>query len=163
MESCGVSITMRNYWTFRMYSKTLEVVCQDLLRYFKHEGTTITSCSYLLYPLVNLNPFQFMIYLYCLYILLSALHIQKILGTGLNKTRRNSNWELRPLSHNQVFYFCLPSFTFPICYNFYDCPKRFGFITASLSTKKFSDLIFICTDQFVCLFLLCPLLGRGCA
>lgn len=27
---------------------------------------------------------------------------QKILGIGLNKTRRNSNWEQRPLSHYQV-------------------------------------------------------------
>ncbi|XP_059648442.1 uncharacterized protein LOC132294556 isoform X2 [Cornus florida] len=27
---------------------------------------------------------------------------QKILGAGLNKTRRNSNWEQRPLSRNQV-------------------------------------------------------------
>lgn len=28
--------------------------------------------------------------------------IQKVLGAGLNKTRRNSNWEQRPLSANQV-------------------------------------------------------------
>ncbi|KAJ6928434.1 hypothetical protein NC652_012514 [Populus alba x Populus x berolinensis] len=32
---------------------------------------------------------------------------EKILGTGLNKTRRNSNWELRPLSHNQLEYAAL--------------------------------------------------------
>lgn len=30
---------------------------------------------------------------------------QKILGTGLNKTRRNSNWEQRPLTHYQVGVF----------------------------------------------------------
>lgn len=30
---------------------------------------------------------------------------QKILGAGLNKTRRNSNWEERPLSPNQVTNF----------------------------------------------------------
>lgn len=28
---------------------------------------------------------------------------QKILGTGLNKTRRNSNWEQRPLTQYQVY------------------------------------------------------------
>lgn len=32
---------------------------------------------------------------------------EKILGTGLNKTRRNSNWELRPLGHNQLEYAAL--------------------------------------------------------
>ncbi|KAM7273745.1 hypothetical protein ACFE04_028409 [Oxalis oulophora] len=32
---------------------------------------------------------------------------EKILGTGLNKTRRNSNWELRPLSQNQLEYAAL--------------------------------------------------------
>lgn len=32
---------------------------------------------------------------------------EKILGAGLNKTRRNSNWELRPLSHNQLEYAAL--------------------------------------------------------
>ena len=31
-------------------------------------------------------------------------YYQKILGAGLNKTRRNSDWEQRPLSQNQVFY-----------------------------------------------------------
>ncbi|KAK6915646.1 3'-5' exonuclease domain, partial [Dillenia turbinata] len=37
---------------------------------------------------------------------LSGLAI-KILGTGLNKTRRNSNWEQRPLSNNQLEYAAL--------------------------------------------------------
>lgn len=32
---------------------------------------------------------------------------EKILGTGLNKTRRNSNWEQRPLSHYQLEYAAL--------------------------------------------------------
>ncbi|KAJ6305986.1 hypothetical protein OIU78_021334 [Salix suchowensis] len=32
---------------------------------------------------------------------------EKILGTGLNKTRRNSDWELRPLSQNQLEYAAL--------------------------------------------------------
>lgn len=32
---------------------------------------------------------------------------QKILGAGLNKTRRNSNWEQRPLSQNQLEYAAL--------------------------------------------------------
>ncbi|CAK7340575.1 unnamed protein product [Dovyalis caffra] len=32
---------------------------------------------------------------------------EKILGMGLNKTRRNSNWELRPLSQNQLEYAAL--------------------------------------------------------
>ncbi|ONK63283.1 uncharacterized protein A4U43_C07F13370 [Asparagus officinalis] len=32
---------------------------------------------------------------------------QKILGAGLNKTRRNSNWEQRPLSQNQMEYAAL--------------------------------------------------------
>ncbi|KAJ4823143.1 hypothetical protein Tsubulata_039133 [Turnera subulata] len=32
---------------------------------------------------------------------------QKILGVGLNKTRRNSNWEKRPLSKNQLEYAAL--------------------------------------------------------
>ncbi|XP_024169754.1 uncharacterized protein LOC112176163 isoform X2 [Rosa chinensis] len=30
--------------------------------------------------------------------------VQKILGVGLNKTRRNSNWEQRPLTPNQLEY-----------------------------------------------------------
>lgn len=29
---------------------------------------------------------------------------QKILGASLNKTRRNSNWEQRPLTPNQVIF-----------------------------------------------------------
>ncbi|KAL2941153.1 Exonuclease mut-7-like protein [Bienertia sinuspersici] len=33
--------------------------------------------------------------------------VKKILGTGLNKTRRNSNWELRPLSQQQLEYAAL--------------------------------------------------------
>ncbi|KAK1291904.1 hypothetical protein QJS10_CPB17g01166 [Acorus calamus] len=37
---------------------------------------------------------------------LSAL-TEKILGAGLNKTRRNSNWEQRPLSQNQIEYAAL--------------------------------------------------------
>ncbi|KAK1293895.1 hypothetical protein QJS10_CPA16g01615 [Acorus calamus] len=37
---------------------------------------------------------------------LSAL-TQKILGAGLNKTRRNCNWEKRPLSQNQIEYAAL--------------------------------------------------------
>ncbi|PIA57070.1 hypothetical protein AQUCO_00600062v1 [Aquilegia coerulea] len=32
---------------------------------------------------------------------------EKILGAGLNKTRRNSNWEQRPLSQNQMEYAAL--------------------------------------------------------
>ncbi|KAF8401384.1 hypothetical protein HHK36_012322 [Tetracentron sinense] len=32
---------------------------------------------------------------------------EKILGAGLNKTRRNSNWEQRPLSQNQLEYAAL--------------------------------------------------------
>lgn len=32
---------------------------------------------------------------------------EKVLGAGLNKTRRNSNWELRPLSQNQMEYAAL--------------------------------------------------------
>uniref|UniRef100_A0A5B7B9X1 3'-5' exonuclease domain-containing protein n=1 Tax=Davidia involucrata TaxID=16924 RepID=A0A5B7B9X1_DAVIN len=32
---------------------------------------------------------------------------EKILGAGLNKTRRNSNWEQRPLSRNQLEYAAL--------------------------------------------------------
>lgn len=32
---------------------------------------------------------------------------KKILGAGLNKTRRNSNWEQRPLSQNQIEYAAL--------------------------------------------------------
>ncbi|EPS66927.1 hypothetical protein M569_07843, partial [Genlisea aurea] len=32
---------------------------------------------------------------------------EKILGTGLNKTRRNSNWEQRPLTQNQIEYAAL--------------------------------------------------------
>ncbi|KAF3454578.1 hypothetical protein FNV43_RR05026 [Rhamnella rubrinervis] len=32
---------------------------------------------------------------------------KKILGTGLNKTRRNSNWEQRPLTQNQLEYAAL--------------------------------------------------------
>eukprot|EP00262_Sarcandra_glabra_P005634 TRINITY_DN17375_c0_g1_i1.p1 TRINITY_DN17375_c0_g1~~TRINITY_DN17375_c0_g1_i1.p1 ORF type:complete len:290 (-),score=39.82 TRINITY_DN17375_c0_g1_i1:190-984(-) len=32
---------------------------------------------------------------------------QKILGASLNKTRRNSNWEQRPLSQNQIEYAAL--------------------------------------------------------
>lgn len=32
---------------------------------------------------------------------------QKMLGAGLNKTRRNSNWEQRPLSQNQMEYAAL--------------------------------------------------------
>ncbi|KAL6964672.1 hypothetical protein U1Q18_035731 [Sarracenia purpurea var. burkii] len=32
---------------------------------------------------------------------------KKILGSGLNKTRRNSNWEQRPLSRNQLEYAAL--------------------------------------------------------
>ncbi|CAL1407621.1 unnamed protein product [Linum trigynum] len=32
---------------------------------------------------------------------------EKILGAGLNKTRRNSNWETRPLSQNQLEYAAL--------------------------------------------------------
>lgn len=32
---------------------------------------------------------------------------KKILGVGLNKTRRNSNWEQRPLSQNQLEYAAL--------------------------------------------------------
>ncbi|KAG8363874.1 hypothetical protein BUALT_Bualt19G0067900 [Buddleja alternifolia] len=32
---------------------------------------------------------------------------EKILGSGLNKTRRNSNWEQRPLSHYQLEYAAL--------------------------------------------------------
>ncbi|XP_068660628.1 uncharacterized protein [Aristolochia californica] len=32
---------------------------------------------------------------------------KKILGAGLNKTRRNSNWEERPLSQNQIEYAAL--------------------------------------------------------
>ncbi|KAK1317950.1 hypothetical protein QJS10_CPA05g00286 [Acorus calamus] len=32
---------------------------------------------------------------------------EKILGAGLNKTRRNSNWEQRPLSQNQIEYAAL--------------------------------------------------------
>lgn len=38
---------------------------------------------------------------------------QKILGAGLNKTRRNSDWEQRPLTPNQVIY---PLFFFFVCY-----------------------------------------------
>lgn len=33
--------------------------------------------------------------------------VKKILGTGLNKTRRNSNWEQRPLSQQQLEYAAL--------------------------------------------------------
>ncbi|XP_010674126.1 uncharacterized protein LOC104890363 isoform X2 [Beta vulgaris subsp. vulgaris] len=33
--------------------------------------------------------------------------VKKILGAGLNKTRRNSNWELRPLSQQQLDYAAL--------------------------------------------------------
>ncbi|XP_021836762.2 uncharacterized protein [Spinacia oleracea] len=33
--------------------------------------------------------------------------VKKILGAGLNKTRRNSNWELRPLSQQQLEYAAL--------------------------------------------------------
>ncbi|GKV31973.1 hypothetical protein SLEP1_g40621 [Rubroshorea leprosula] len=33
--------------------------------------------------------------------------VEKILGVGLNKTRRNSNWEQRPLSKNQLEYAAL--------------------------------------------------------
>ncbi|GAV66365.1 DNA_pol_A_exo1 domain-containing protein [Cephalotus follicularis] len=33
--------------------------------------------------------------------------VKKILGAGLNKTRRNSNWEQRPLSWNQLEYAAL--------------------------------------------------------
>ncbi|KMZ66515.1 hypothetical protein ZOSMA_299G00050 [Zostera marina] len=32
---------------------------------------------------------------------------EKILGAGLNKTRRNSNWEQRPLTQNQIEYAAL--------------------------------------------------------
>lgn len=32
---------------------------------------------------------------------------EKILGASLNKTRRNSNWEQRPLSQNQLEYAAL--------------------------------------------------------
>ncbi|KMT16829.1 hypothetical protein BVRB_2g043110 isoform B [Beta vulgaris subsp. vulgaris] len=33
--------------------------------------------------------------------------VKKILGAGLNKTRRNSNWELRPMSQQQLDYAAL--------------------------------------------------------
>ncbi|KMT13667.1 hypothetical protein BVRB_4g080510 isoform A [Beta vulgaris subsp. vulgaris] len=33
--------------------------------------------------------------------------VKKILGAGLNKTRRNINWELRPLSQQQLDYAAL--------------------------------------------------------
>lgn len=36
----------------------------------------------------------------CFYLI--SFLIQNILGTGLNKTRRNSNWEQRPLTQFQV-------------------------------------------------------------
>jgi hypothetical protein len=43
---------------------------------------------------------------------------QKILGCGLNKAQRNSNWELRPLSQNQVCFYYHPYLTSCFCKQF---------------------------------------------
>nr|XP_016471432.1 PREDICTED: exonuclease mut-7 homolog [Nicotiana tabacum] len=42
-----------------------------------------------------------------MFFFLVSFWIQKILGTGLNKTRRNSNWEKRPLTQFQLEYAAL--------------------------------------------------------
>lgn len=87
---------------------------------------------------------------------------QKILGVGLNKTRRNSNWEERPLSQNQVYlsvFFFIN--IFHISQNFYNCleeKKRFyrwpPYPQLLIEGKSSLPALAVCMHAFVFLFLL---------